>query len=52
MEMADTKARQAALRKRREEQGLVQTQVYIPNTEEAKERIKKYAAKLVKESKK
>ena len=52
MEMADTKARQAALRKRREEQGLVQTQVYIPNTEEAKARIKKYAAKLGKESQK
>ena len=49
MEMADTKDRVAAMRQRRKEKGIVQYNVYIPDTEEAKERIKKYAAKLVKE---
>lgn len=50
MEMADTKERVAALRQRRKDKGIVQYNVYIPDTDEAKERIKKYAAKLVKES--
>ncbi len=50
MEMADIKDRVAAYRQRRKDKGIVQYNVYIPDTDEAKERIKKYAAKLVKES--
>mgnify|MGYP004116932297 CR=1 FL=1 len=50
--MSDTKDRVAAMRQRRKDKGIVEYNACIPDTDEAKERIKKYAAKLVKESEK
>ena len=40
------------MRQRRKDKGIVEYNAYIPDTDEAKGRIKKYAAKLVKESEK